>query len=85
MSKVTPPTPAGSDRLTTKVKVIVPLLPSLSETSLMVRLDWAGAACALNVGLPLTSHMNNRSNPSDKRIEVNERWIFIANPPDKVC
>src|SRR4051794_24922484 len=38
MSNVTPPGPAGDDRLTVKVKLVVPALPSLSETSLIVRL-----------------------------------------------
>jgi hypothetical protein len=51
----------------------------------MVRVDWVGAACALSVKLPLTSHMANKSNPSDKRIEVNERRIFMSGPPDRVC
>src|SRR3954466_3854374 len=43
MSKVTPPGPAGADRLTGKVKRVVPALPSLSETSLTVRLTGATA------------------------------------------
>src|SRR3978361_1530593 len=38
MSKVTPPGPAGAERLTVKVKLVVPAFPSLSETSLTVRL-----------------------------------------------
>src|SRR5689334_17040446 len=38
MSNVTPPGPAGADRLTVKVKLAVPALPSLSDTSLIVRL-----------------------------------------------
>src|SRR5690349_12985168 len=38
MSKVTPPGPAGADRLTVKVKLVVPAFPSFSETSLIVRL-----------------------------------------------
>ena len=42
MSKVTPPAGAGADRLTVKVKVVVPALPSLSETSLIVRFGTAG-------------------------------------------
>src|SRR6058998_2781729 len=44
MSKVTPPGPAGVERLTVKVKLVVPAFPSLRETSLIVRLggttDW---------------------------------------------
>ncbi|MCY1380391.1 hypothetical protein D9M69_682080 [compost metagenome] len=36
MSKVTPPGPAGSLRLTVKVKLVVPALPSDEVTSLMV-------------------------------------------------
>src|SRR6266550_3837667 len=36
MSKVTPPAFAGADRLTVKVKVVVPVLPSFSATSLML-------------------------------------------------
>ena len=47
MSKVTPPGPAGAERLTVKVKVVVPALPSFSETSLIVRLG--SAATALGV------------------------------------
>src|SRR5262245_24692986 len=35
MSKVTPPGPAGPDRLTTKLNVVVPLSPSAIETSLI--------------------------------------------------
>src|SRR3954449_9360343 len=38
MSKVTPPGPAGAERLTVKVKLVVPALPSFRETSLIVRL-----------------------------------------------
>ena len=38
MSKVTPPAGAGAERLTVNVKVVVPALPSFSETSLIVRL-----------------------------------------------
>ena len=38
MSKVTPPAPAGEERLTVKVKVVVPALPSFCETSLSERL-----------------------------------------------
>src|SRR5436305_1981111 len=38
MSKVTPPAGAGAERLAVKVKVVVPALPSLSVTSLIVRL-----------------------------------------------
>ena len=34
MSNVTPPAPAGAERLTVKVKVVVPALPSFCETSL---------------------------------------------------
>src|SRR5436305_1225782 len=44
MSNVTPPGPAGVERLTVKVKLVVPALPSFRETSLIVRLggttDW---------------------------------------------
>ncbi len=46
MSKVTPPAGAGAERLTVKVKVVVPALPSFSETSLIVRL---GAASSLTI------------------------------------
>ena len=38
MSKVTPPRAGGRERLTVKVKLVVPALPSFSETSLTVRL-----------------------------------------------
>src|SRR5215471_10163281 len=38
ISKVTPLAPAGAERLTVKVKVVVPELPSFMETSLTVRL-----------------------------------------------
>src|SRR6266511_1628921 len=38
MSKTIPPAGAGSDEVTVKVKVVVPLLPSLCEMSLTVRL-----------------------------------------------
>src|SRR4051794_3489384 len=34
MPKLTPPGPAGSERLTTKVNTVVPELPSLRDTSL---------------------------------------------------
>ena len=37
MLKVTPPGPAGALRLTVKVKLVVPALPSLTVTSLIVR------------------------------------------------
>src|SRR4051812_41027611 len=37
MLKVTPPGPAGALKETVKVKEVVPALPSLRETSLMVR------------------------------------------------
>src|SRR3954454_21860325 len=42
MSNVTPPAPAGLERLTVNEKVVVPELPSLCDTSLIERL--AGAA-----------------------------------------
>ncbi len=42
MSKVTPPGPAGAERLTVKVKLVVPALPSFRETSLIVRLGRTG-------------------------------------------
>ena len=38
MSKVTPPTGAGADRLTVKLAVTVPLLPSTTATLSIVRL-----------------------------------------------
>ena len=38
MSNVTPPGPAGAERLTVKVKEVVPAFPSFRETSLTVRL-----------------------------------------------
>src|SRR4051794_26241040 len=38
MSNVTPPGPAGAERLTVKGKLVVPALPSFKETSLIVRL-----------------------------------------------
>ena len=41
MSKVTPPAPAGDERFTTKSNDVVPALPSLAETSVMVRLGRA--------------------------------------------
>ena len=41
MSKVTPPGPAGAERLTVKVKVVVPALASFWETSVTVRLGRA--------------------------------------------
>src|SRR5688500_11269793 len=37
ISNVTPPADAGADRVTVKVNVVVPALPSLNETSLMLR------------------------------------------------
>src|SRR5215207_3056599 len=37
MSKVTPPAPAGPERLTVKSNEVVPVLPSFSDTSLMLR------------------------------------------------
>src|SRR3954454_14583480 len=43
MSNVTPPGPAGADRLTVNVKLVEPASPSLSETSLMVRFTPATA------------------------------------------
>src|SRR4051812_38357113 len=42
MSKVTPPAPAGAERLTVKVKLVVPAFPSFKETSLIVRLGRTG-------------------------------------------
>src|SRR5215218_4206133 len=47
MSKVTPPGPAGAERLTVKVKLVVPAFPSLRETSLIVRLT-AGTALGVS-------------------------------------
>src|SRR5205085_2915604 len=44
MSKVTPPGPAAADRLTVKLNDVVPALPSLWETSLIVRLGTAAHA-----------------------------------------
>ena len=41
MSNVTPPAPAGDERFTTKSNDVVPALPSLAETSVMVRLGRA--------------------------------------------
>src|SRR5215212_5860211 len=38
MSNVTPPGPAGDERVTTKLKDVVPAFPSLAETSVMARL-----------------------------------------------
>src|SRR5690242_14079088 len=38
MSNVTPPGPAGAERLTVKTKLVVPALPSFRETSFTVRL-----------------------------------------------
>src|SRR3954465_5768460 len=38
MSKVTPPGPAGAERLPVKVKLVVPAFPSFKGTSLIVRL-----------------------------------------------
>src|SRR4051812_4757064 len=38
MSNVTPPAPAAEDRVTVNVNVVVPELPSLTETSLTERL-----------------------------------------------
>ena len=38
ISKLTPPGPAGALRLTVNVALLVPALPSLSETSLIVKL-----------------------------------------------
>ena len=42
MSKVTPPAPAGADRLTVKVNAVVPALPSLTDTSLMLSVGKLG-------------------------------------------
>src|SRR5437762_2738653 len=41
MSNVTPPASAGLERLTVNVKSLVPPLPSVNATSLMVRLGGA--------------------------------------------
>src|SRR5438045_3732628 len=46
MSKVTPPAGAGAERLTVKVKLVVPASPSLSETSLLDRFT-GGTACGV--------------------------------------
>ena len=43
MSNVTPPGPAGADRLTVNVYEVVPALPSFKETSLIVRFGNADA------------------------------------------
>ena len=47
MSKVTPPTGAGDERLTVKVKFVVPALPSFRETSLIDRLTPAPPPCGV--------------------------------------
>ncbi len=43
MSNVTPPGPAGAERLTVNVKVVVPASPSARETSSMERFGRGGA------------------------------------------
>src|SRR6266545_4057671 len=52
MSKVTPLVGAAVERLTVKVKIVVPLWPSFCETSLIVRLGSA-LARQLLAGAPL--------------------------------
>jgi hypothetical protein len=47
MSKATPPGPAGAERLTEKVNVVVPALVSAWETSVTVRLGRATAPCGV--------------------------------------
>src|ERR1044071_9474109 len=47
MSKLTPPGPAGDDRLTVKVKAVVPPLPSLALTSLIVRVGGGTTVCGV--------------------------------------
>ncbi len=47
MSNVTPPAPAGAERLTVKVKVVVPAFPSLRETSLTVSDGSPGTPCGV--------------------------------------
>ena len=42
MSKLTPPAPAGADSDTVKVISVVPLLPSIWVTSLMLSATWPG-------------------------------------------
>ena len=42
ISKVTPPAPAGTDRLTVKVNAVVPALPSAADTSLTRNVGNAG-------------------------------------------
>src|SRR5262245_8478503 len=45
MSNVTPPAPAGLERLTLNVNVVVPALPSACETSLIERLGVVEHEC----------------------------------------
>src|SRR5215213_8684243 len=47
ISNVTPLAPAGVERLTVKLNVVVPLSPSFNATSLMVRLGAAAPACGV--------------------------------------
>src|ERR687898_3248250 len=57
MSKVTPPAPAGDERLTVKSNEVVPELPSPAETSLIERLTPVGQtlkveAVVRGIGVP---------------------------------
>ena len=46
ISKLTPPAPAGAERLTVKVNAVVPVLPSATETSLMLSVGSAPQGAA---------------------------------------
>ena len=47
MSKVTPPGPAGAVRVTAKVKVVVPAVPSARVTSLMLSVGVTAPPCGV--------------------------------------
>ena len=64
MSKVTPPAPAGAERLTVKSNDVVPALPSLSETSLTERLIPVGQ------GLAAVAVLRGVGAPAVKSVEL---------------
>src|SRR5215203_6882304 len=55
MSNVTPPGPAGAESVTLKVKVVVPLLPSICDTSLIERFGIGVPPCGVKEKLSTAS------------------------------
>ena len=73
ISKVTPPAPAGADKLTVNVNAVVPALPSFVETSLIVRLGSAapglGVSEKSSTARPSSAPVASRSVQRIKKVE----------------